>query len=138
MKRYIVIRGSGQGNKRVLYIARGVVPIEQYRYVKGQYVSTGTNSVFDPVIYDDSAMLSLTSNLTTPYIFVVDISENQPLGEHIEELTNLKLTLEVYNENGVLVCDNGVPYVPGANTPTIPSGPGEMTSEPIDGPGEML
>lgn len=139
MKRYIVIKGNGQGNKRALYHARGVLPIEQYRYVKGSYVSTGTNSIYDPIVYDDSALLSLNSNLTTPYIFVVEISENQPKGESIEELTALGLTLEVYNENGVLVCDNGVPYVePAQSTPTTPSGPGEMTTEPIDGPGEML
>lgn len=138
MKRYVVFKGDAQGNKRALYHARGVVPIEQYRYVKGSYVSTGTNSVFDAIIYDDSAMLALTSNLTTPYIFVVDIRENQPKGESIEELTALGLKLEVYNENGVLVCDNGDPSVSGERTPPVTSGPGEMTNEPIDGPGEML
>lgn len=139
MRRYVVIRGNAQGNKRCLYHARGVVPVEQYRYVKGSYQSYGTNTLVNAVVYDDCVMLALTSNLTTPYIFLLEISDNQPVVEGIEELTSLGISLEVYNENGVLVCDNGVPYVePAQSAPTTPSGPGEITSEPIDGPGEML
>lgn len=137
MFRRVVLTGDAQGAKRALYHVRGARPIDQYRVVSGNYVSTGTNSVYNIVVFDDSVLMSVTSNLTTPYIFDLDVSENQPIAESIEEQSALGIALAVYNENGVLVCDNGISPTASASTPSI-SGPGEMTSEPIDGPGEMI
>ena len=52
------------------------------------------------------------------------------------ELSQHGLSLSVYNENGALVCDNGIsPGEVTSNPSTV--APGEMTSVPGEAPGEM-
>lgn len=136
MFRRVVITGDAQGSKRALYRVRGARPIDQYRVVNGNYVSTGTNSLYNVIVFDDSVLLAVTSNLVTPYIFDLEVSENQPTAESIEEQSTLGLSLAVYNENGVLVCTNGISPSASTSHPSI-SAPGEMTSAPSEEPGEM-
>ena len=136
MFRRVVITGNAQGAKRVLYRVRGARPVDQYRVVNSNFVSTGTNTMYNAVVFDDSVLLSVTSNLVTPYIFDLDVSENQPIAESIEEQSALGISAAVYNENGVLVCSNGVTSSGTASAPDIIA-PGEMTSVPGEEPGEM-
>ena len=136
MFRRVVISGGGEGSKRAKYRVRGARPLAQYRAIDGVYTTVGANSMYNAIVFDDAVLLSITSALTSPYVFDLEVSENQPRLESIEVQAGVGIALEVYNENGVLVCDNGVKPSGSVSTPSI-SAPGEMTSVPGEEPGEM-
>lgn len=94
------------------------------------------NVTVTSVFADGIRLLVKTSvNIDSAYEFILDVSDNQPAGESVEEITNTGISIAVYNEHGVLVCRN-VPKTP-ASDPTQTVGPGEMTSVPGEEPGEM-
>ena len=136
MFRRVVISGGGDGSKRAKYLVRGARPLSQYRLIDGNYAIVGSNSMYNVIVYNDAVLLSITSSLTSPYVFDLDVSENQPAAESIEVQAGTGLVLAVYNENGVLVCSNGVISSGTASAPGIIA-PGEMTSVPGEEPGEM-
>lgn len=138
MRRYVVFKGGSGSSKRITYYARGITPLAQYRYESGMASNIGANSMMAPIVFDDSVMLPINSALTSPFVLECEVSENQPKGERVAEYSGTGVSIAVYNENGVLVCDNGVTYVePEQSTPATPNAPGEMTSVPGEEPGEM-
>lgn len=96
-----------------------------------------------PLVFNDGIMLQVPVSVTRTrnYCFLLDVSDNQPTGESVMEKTGKGVIIEVYNENGVMVCNNGLSLPttqPGEMTSEPVDGTGEMTSEPIDGTGEMI
>lgn len=139
--RFIEVNGGLTSNKKFVYYAKNITPISCYSIYKFEYRGTSTvKQEYTPIVFTDSAVFS-TDLYTGPdnsIIFVAYVQENQPAIERVAEIGSLGISINVYNENGVLICSNGVPKSAAQSTPPSAGGPGEMTSEPIDGPGEML
>ena len=127
------------GPVELLYHVRGARLLFQYRASAKSYEDTVTNgNEMYAAVFPDSIRLRVNSALGyyRTYEFVLDVSENQPIGESVEERTSTGSAIVVYNENGVVVCSNGV-KPPTNIDPAKTNGLGEMTSEPIGGTGEM-
>ena len=125
------------GPIEVLYRVRGALLLTQQRRSSSVYDPTfSTTSPSTPSVFEDSVRLRSTgAGFNHTYEFVFDVSENQPVRESVEEITDTGVSVAVFNENGVLVCRN-VPKTP-ASGPEQTVGPGEMTSVPGEEPGEM-
>ena len=122
----------------ILYHAHGAVLLSQAR------VSTrGYDSNFKPLeetgvcVFSDSVRLKTSAPIGTyrTYEFILDVSEDQPTEEAVEEITTTGVGIDVYNEHGVLVCRN-TPKTPSNSDPSQTVTPGEMTSVPGEEPGE--
>ena len=108
--------------------------------VIGTYdASIGIASAPLPLVFDGGIKLGVYQSGSTSrtYDFYVDVSENQPTDERVEETSTTKSSLTVYNENDVVICDNGVTVTASSSTPSQ-SKPGEMTSVPGEAPGEII
>ena len=68
--------------------------------------------------------------------YMLDVNENQPGLESVEELTNTGVNITVYNANGVVVCDNGV-TIPSKIDGAQAGDPAETVTEPIGDIAEM-
>ena len=136
MFRRVVVSGGNESSKRVKYVVSGARPISQYRSINGKYSVVGANSMQNVIVFNDAVLLSISSSLTSPYFFDLDVSENQPVAESVEIQAGTGLAIAVYNEHGVLVCSNGVIPNGTASEPAI-SVPGEMTNVPGTESGEM-
>ena len=122
-----------------LYHVRGARLLSQGRVSTGAYDANFVNAnEACPSVFADSVRLRASTTIGShrTYEFVLDVLENQPAKESVEEITTTGVTITVFNENGVVVCRNDV-KTPINSDPTPTDGPGESTSEPIDGPGEM-
>ena len=141
MYRRIVISNSVFINDPVdfLYHVRGAQLLSQRRISTRAYevylTTTYENSI---VVFADSVRLRVQAGLGDyrMYEFVLDVPENQPARESVEEITETGSVITVFNENGVVICRN-TPKTPSNSAPAQTDGTGEMTSEPIDGTGEM-
>ena len=123
----------------MLYHVNGAVVLSQGRVSSRAYDVTFTSvNEYSAAIFADYVRLRCDAWLSdyATYEFILDVSENQPAEESVEEITNTGVAVAVYNENGVLVCRN-VPKTTANGAPAQTVVPGEMTSEPIDGTGEM-
>lgn len=141
MIRYLRVIGSSNAESRVVYYAN------KPRFVADNKIfNQSFDGVFQPpasktpVVFNGSIVISVPASTTSEgryYEAKIEIADNQPTAESVAEVTTYGVSISVYNEYGVKICDNGVtPSAKQSSTATI--GPGEMTSEPIDGPGEML
>ena len=141
---------DGSANITVLYRVYGATPLAQYRRYKGKYnPSVSFGQWYFPVVFDNAVKIGMGSSLNNSisYEIVLDVDENQPGMESVEEITSQGVTITVYNADGVIVCHNNVDISARIDTPKTDSlgemttepidGPGEATSEPIDGTGEM-
>lgn len=138
--RFIEVNGGLANNKKFIYYAKNIIPVLCYSKYKFDYRGSATvKQEYTPIVFTDSAVFSsdLYTGPDNSVIFVAYVQENQPALERVTEIGSLGLSINVYNENGVLICSNGVTPSASQATPGIIDGPGEMTSEPIDGPGEM-
>ena len=140
MYRKIVVSGTSSGQTDILYRAvnarltsAGIIYNAEYN------VNISPVQYYTPVYFTTSVRLRLNVTLTQSrsYVFELDVDENQPRGESVEEITSNGVRIAVYNENGVLVCDNGISGEAASATPPVTSGSGEMTSVPGEEPGEM-
>ena len=138
--RFIEVNGGASSNKKFVYYAKNIMPVSCYSRYNFEYRGTATvKQEYTPIVFTDSAVFSsdLFTGKDNSIIFVVWVQENQPTVERVTEIGSLGISINVYNENGVLICSNGVtPSAPQA-TPGIIDGPGEMTSVPGEEPGEM-
>ena len=122
----------------VLYRVRGARLLSQYRATTGTYDSKlATSNESISLVFSDAIRLRATvgSGPNHTFEFVLDVSENQP-EESVEEISTTGVAITVYNENGVVVCSNGVSILASSDT-TQTIVPGEMTSVPGEEPGEM-
>lgn len=141
MYRRIVLYNSRyiSGPVTVLYHVRGARLLFQCRASSNNYEDNIPNAgEMYAVVFADSILLRANSGLGfyRTYEFVLDVAENQPAEESVEEITTFGCAIVVFNENGVVVCRNDVDP-PADSYPAQTDGPGEMVSEPIDGTGEM-
>ena len=123
----------------ILYHVHGAVLLSQYRRGLATYdASIGVVPLSSAIVFDDVVRLLTTASVgaNRTYECILDVSENQPTEEAVEEITNTGVTISVYNEHGVLVCRNGVSNS-AESSPAQSSGSGEMTSVPGEEPGEM-
>ena len=99
----------------------------------------GATTFYTPAVYDDSVRVQINASVGADrsYEIVLKVSDNQPVLESIEEMSSTAAIIKVYNEYGVLVCDNSASLSGKGNQPQT-DGHGEMASEPIDGTGAMI
>lgn len=141
MYRKIIVSGTSTTQTDILYhvenarlVSAGIIYNAEYN------ASISPVTYYAPVYFITSVRLKFNTTLTQSrlYMFELEVSDNQPNGEGVEEITSNGVRIAVYNENGVLICDNGVSNEAASAVPPATIGPGEMTSEPIDGPGVMM
>ena len=109
MYRRLVLTSPAQtsGNLTVLYHVRGAVLLSQYRRGLSGYDSTiGEVQPSTAVVFDDAVRLKTSASVAAnrTFEFVLDVSENQPVEESVEEVSTTGIGIDVYNADGVLVC----------------------------------
>lgn len=109
MYRRVVLTSPMQtsGNLTILYHVRGAVLLSQYRRGLSAYDSTiGETQPSTAVVFDDVVRLKTSASVAAnrTYEFILDVSENQPAEESVEEVSTTGIGIEVYNADGVLVC----------------------------------
>ena len=109
MYRRLVLTSPTQtsGNLTVLYHVHGAVLLAQYRRGLASYDSTiGETQPSTAVVFDDVVRLKTSASVAAnrTYEFILDVSENQPVEESVEEVSTTGIGIEVYNADGVLVC----------------------------------
>ena len=127
--RFIEVYGGLTNNKKFIYYAKNIIPVFCYsRYNFGYKGSATIKHEYTPIVFTDSAVFSsdLYAGPDNVIVFVVYVQENQPTTERVAEISELALAINVYNENGVLICSNGVTPSSSQATPGIIDGPGEM------------
>ena len=125
----------------LVYYAKGARFLGVQRVIGTYDASIGIASAPLPLVFGDGIKLGVyqTGSTSRTYDFYVDVSNNQPADERVEETSTTKSAITVYNENDVAICDNGVTVTPSASSPSQPTtAPGEMTSVPIEAPGEII
>ncbi len=108
MYRRVVLTSPTQtsGNLTVLYHVRGAVLLSQYRRGLSGYDATiGEAQPSTAVVFDDSVRLKTAASVAVnrTYEFILDVSENQPEAEYVEEVSSTGVGIDVYNADGVLV-----------------------------------
>lgn len=109
MYRRVVLSSPAQtsGNLTILYHVRGAVLLSQYRRGLSGYDATiGEVQPSTAVVFDDVVRLKTSASVAAnrTYEFILDVSENQPAEESVEEVSTTGIGIEVYNADGVLVC----------------------------------
>lgn len=141
MIRYLRVSGVSNNEARVVYYANKPRFITDNKIFDQSFVSAYMPPASKtPVVFNDSIVVCVPSSNTAGgryYEAKIEVSDNQPNLESANEVTTFGLSISVYNEYGVKICDNGV-KVSSTQSSGTTNAPGEMTSEPIDGPGEML
>lgn len=134
---------STSGDIKILYRVYGGILLSQQRFGTSSYNSgwDGTPA-FAGIRFVGSYLLKTGASLASnrPYEFIMSVDENQRTKESIDEISTTGVYIAVYNENGVLVCDNGKrSSISASDLNKIESikAPGEMTSVPGEEPGEM-
>ena len=133
------------GDIKILYSVYGGKLISQQRLSTSIYnAGWDASPALAGIRFVGSYLLKTSSSLANvrPYEFIMEVDENQPKKESVIETTTIGVYIAVYNENGVIVCDNGkrsitTPADLGKVESTITKAPGEMTSVPGEEPGEM-
>lgn len=101
---------STTGDIKILYRVYGGILLSQQRFGTTIYnAGWDATPALSGVRFVGSYMLKTTASLAAnrPYEFIMDVRENQPGKESISEITAQGVYIAVYNENGVVVCDNG-------------------------------
>ena len=91
----------------ILYHVRGAVLLSQHRRgLSGYDASIGVAQLSSAVVFDDVVRLQTSASVAgnRTYEFILDVSENQPAEESVEEVSTTGAGIEVYNADGVLVC----------------------------------
>ena len=109
MYRRLVLTSPTQtsGNLTVLYHVHGAVLLAQYRRGLSGYDATiGEAQPSTAVVFDDAVRLKTSASVAAnrTYEFILDVSENQPEEESVEEVSTTGIGIGVYNADGVLVC----------------------------------
>ena len=123
----------------ILYHVRGAVLVSQRRVMDASYDSSLLNTAeLCAAVFADSIRLNTKASVTPYkfYEFILNVSENQPVAESVEEISTIGVTINVYNESGVLVCT--YTGTPASGNPPQTNAPGEMTSVPGEEPGAMI
>ena len=145
MYRRVVVytSSSTSGDIKILYRVYGGILLSQQRLGTSIYnAGWDATAAMAGIRFVGSYLLKTSASLASnrPYEFIMSVDENQPAKESIAETTTTGVYIAVYNENGVLVCDNGKRgSISAADLDKIESikAPGEMTSVPGEEPGEM-
>ena len=124
-----------------VYHVNGARFLGVQRVIGAYDASIGIASAPLPLVFDGGIKLGVyqTGSTSRTYDFYVDVSDNQPTDERVEETSTTKSAITVYNENDVVICSNGVTVTASASSPSqSATAPGEMTSVPIEAPGEII
>ena len=123
----------------LVYYVNGARFVGMQRVIGAYDASIGVASSTLPVVFNGGIKLGVyqTGSTSRTYDFYIDVSDNQPADERVEETTTTKSSITVYNENDVEICNNGVTVTASAASPSQ-SKPGEMTSVPGEAPGEII
>ena len=124
-----------------VYHVNGARFLGVQRVIVAYDASIGIASAPLPLVFDGGMKLGVYQSGSTSrtYDFYVDVSDNQPADERVEETSTTKSAITVYNENDVEICDNGVTVTAPTSSPSqSATAPGEMTSVPIEAPGEII
>lgn len=148
MIRYLRVTGTSNAESRVVYYAN------KPRFVTDNKIfNLSFGSAFQPpasktpVVFNGSIVISVPASTTSEdryYEAKIEIADNQPTAESVAEVTTYGVSISVYNENGVKICDNGVtastskPSSATSAPGEMTSVPGEMASETTDEPGAMI
>ena len=90
----------------ILYHVRGAVLLYQHRRgLSGYDASIGVAQLSSAVVFDDVVRLQTSASVAAnrTYEFILDVSENQPEAEYVEEISSTGVGIDVYNADGVLV-----------------------------------
>ena len=142
MLRFIRAYYTGAESRFVYYIKNAVF-ISAYKRNREGFTPTVSGATYKaPVVFDNAIAIDVPAITSRPgryFECVIYADENQPVSESIEELTANGISLQVFNEYGVMVCDNGIspPASSASSDPVSGNAPGEMTSVPGEEPGEM-
>lgn len=91
----------------VLYHVRGARLLSQARVsTRGYDVNFSTVAETGAAVFADSVRLQTAASIGSyrTYEFILDVDENQPVEESVDEITSTGVGIYVYNEHGVLVC----------------------------------
>ena len=91
----------------ILYHVCGARLLSQARVSTRAYdTNFSTVNETGAAVFDDSVRLQTVASIGgyRTYEFVLDVAENQPSEESVEEITSTGVGIAVYNEHGVLVC----------------------------------
>ena len=94
------------GTINILYHVRDAVLLSQYRRgLSGYDASIGVAQLSSAVVFDDVVRLQTSASVAAnrTYEFILDVSENQPEAEYVEEISSTGAGIDVYNADGVLV-----------------------------------
>ena len=97
---------STNGTINILYHVRGGVLLSQHRRgLSGYDASIGVAQLSSAVVFDDVVRLQTSASVAAnrTYEFILDVSENQPDDEYVEEISSTGVGIDVYNADGVLV-----------------------------------
>ena len=140
LRRIRLVTKDGSAVSFVYYV-NGAKFLGVQRVIGAYDASIGIASAPLPLAFDGGIKLGVYQTGTTSrtYDFYIDVSDNQPADERVEEASSTKSAITVYNENGVAICDNGVAVTASSSSPSqSATAPGEMTSVPIEAPGEII
>lgn len=149
LRRVRLVTTTGEAVSFIYYV-RNARFIGMQRVLPTYDQNIGIASMTLPVVYPGGIKMGVyqTGSASRTYDFYLDVPDNQPEPEAVAETSSTKSSLTVYNENDVVICNNGVTVTPAASSPSqskpgemtsVPgTAPGEMTSEPIEAPGEII
>lgn len=124
-----------------IYYVRNARFMGAQRVLPAYDQSIGIASMALPTAYPGGIKMGVyqTGSVSRTYDFYLDVPENQPEPEAVAETSTTKSAITVYNENDVVICDNGVTVTPSTSSPSSSTtAPGEMTSVPGEAPGEII
>ena len=125
----------------LVYRVNGAKFLGVQRVIGAYDASIGIASAPLPLVFDGGIKMGVYQSGSTSrtYDFYVDVSDNQPADERVEETSATKSAITVYNENDVVICTNGVTVTASTSSPSqSATAPGEMTSVPGEAPGEII
>ena len=95
---------------KILYNGSGGKLLSQQRVFKSSFSSSlEPMTVYSGARFPGAFMLKTNASIANAasYEFIMDVDENQTSKESVSEITTTGVYIAVYNENCVLVCDNG-------------------------------
>ena len=140
LRRIRLVTKDGSAVSFVYYV-NGAKFLGVQRVIGTYDASIGIASAPLPLVFGGGIKLGVyqTGSTSRTYDFYVDVSENQPVEESVQESGSTGASLTVYNADDVEICDNGVTVTATASSPSqSTTAPGEMTSVPIEATGEII
>ena len=135
MIRYLRISGINSSDATVLYRVNKPRFIRANKIYDLDYETTYTPTALkECIIYNNAIVVTAPPSSLEKiryYEVVIDIPENQPAIESVEEISTYGVSASVYNDNGVKICDNSL-QLSSKQFSHVTARPAETVSEPAD------